>query len=672
MITQISRIRQYALVLATVWTMCLASFFAWFWHQEHTNALNIARAEARATYEKDTLYRRWATGHGGVYVPATDRTPPSPYLSHIPERDITTPSGKVLTLVNPAFMTRQVFELAGRQNNLVRGHITSLKPVRPENAPDPWEAGALQTFENGVKEVSEVQTVAGRQYMRLMRPFITEKGCLKCHGSQGYKVGDIRGGVSASVPLDELSRYTDTAIRGGAATMGVVWLLGIGMIGMGTRTLSRSTGALQESEERYRTVADYTADWEYWLGPDESFRYVSPSCKRICGYSHDEFYRDPTVMRKIIHPDDLHAYMTHAHAIPVNGFPEPIDFRIVTRGGEVRWISHTCSNVFTREGKANGRRASNRDITDRKRAEEALHEQAVVLEEEIAERQMAQETLQEQAAQLEEEIAERQVAQEELADKQVQLEQLNQSLQERVDTAIAHLRQKDQMLIQQSRLAAMGEMISNIAHQWRQPLNNVGLIVQGLQMDFNAGMLTPETMSKNVKDAMDGILFMSHTIDDFRNFFRQDKEKCDFSINGVIEKSIEFMRPSLSSHAISVEFEHTGDVIVRGYANEYAQVLINIINNAKDALITRHRDNPHIRFRLSQENGRSVVTVRDNGGGIDAEILPKIFDPYFTTKDKAQGTGIGLYMSKTIIEENMGGSLTACNVDNGAEFCIRL
>ena len=132
------------------------------------------------------------------------------------------------------------------------------------------------------------------------------------------------------------------------------------------------------------------------------------------------------------------------------------------------------------------------------------------------------------------------------------------------------------------------------------------------------------------------------------------------------------MRPSLSSHAISVEFEHTGDVIVRGYANEYAQVLLNIINNAKDVLIARHIESPRIKFRLSQENGHSVVTVRDNGGGIDAEILPKIFDPYFTTKDKLQGSGIGLYMSKAIIEENMGGSLTSCNVDNGAQFRIML
>lgn len=672
MTTQNRRIRLYASVLAVVWTASLTCSLAWLWRQERNNVLAIARAEARATYDKDTLYRRWATGHGGVYVPATDRTPPNPYLAHIPERDIVTPSGRALTLVNPAYMTRQVFEFADQQRQLVRGHITSLKPLRPENAPDPWEAGALRAFERGVKEVSGVQVMDGHRYLRLMRPFITEKGCLKCHASQGYRVGDIRGGVSASVPLETYTRYADRTIRGGVATHGVLWLLGMGMIGMGTRTLSRSSFALQESEERYRTVANHTADWEYWLGPDGGFRYVSPSCTAVCGYTHDEFYRDPGLMEKVIHPDDLAAYLTHSHATQGQGDPESIDFRIITRDGRVRWISHVCKAVFGSDGRENGRRASNRDITDRKLAEAALHNQALELEEEIAERQQAQEALQEQATLLEEEIAERQAAQEALAVKQLQLERLNASLQERIDAAIADLRRKDRMLIQQSRLAAMGEMISNIAHQWRQPLNNVGLIIQNLRLDFEAGALTADTMATEVKNAMDAILFMSHTIDDFRNFFRPDKEKGPFSITRSIDNTIEFMKASLDNHGIGVEFAATEDMVVQGYANEFTQVLLNIFNNAKDVLVARQVRAPRITVRAARENGRPVVTIRDNGGGIDAAIVSKIFDPYFTTKEKTQGTGIGLYMSKAIIEESMGGRLTAANVADGAEFRIEL
>jgi len=290
----------------------------------------------------------------------------------------------------------------------------------------------------------------------------------------------------------------------------------------------------------------------------------------------------------------------------------------------------------------------------------------------IAERLKAEEELQLQATMLEGEVAERQMAQEDLAVKQSQLESLNQSLEARITATLAETRQKDQMLIEQSRLAAMGEMISNIAHQWRQPLNNVGLIVQNMQMTFDANELTSEAMAKEVKDAMDVILFMSHTIDDFRNFFRQDRLKGSFSVRKAVSRAIDFMTPGLKHKGITVELEAEQSVDALGYANEYAQVLLNIIGNAKDVFQERKIAAPCIGIRVFCENGRSVVTVRDNGGGIESDVLPKIFDPYFTTKEKSQGTGIGLYMSKVIIEQHMGGRLTARNVEGGAEFRIEL
>ena len=290
----------------------------------------------------------------------------------------------------------------------------------------------------------------------------------------------------------------------------------------------------------------------------------------------------------------------------------------------------------------------------------------------ITEQQKVEEELHVQAALLEQEVAERQLAQEELAIKQQQLEALNQSLEERIIRTLAEIRQKDQMLIHQSRLAAMGEMISNIAHQWRQPLNNVGLIVQNIQAAFDAGELTSDAIAKEVDDAMNVILFMSHTIDDFRNFFQQDKVKCTFSVNRAVARAIEFMMPGLKHKGIAIELEEEQTSDALGYANEYAQVLLNIINNAKDVFQERQSPEPRICVRVFRENSRSVVTVCDNGGGIDADILPKIFDPYFTTKEKTQGTGIGLYMSKVIIEQHMGGMLTARNVDEGAEFRVEL
>ncbi|MCP4221045.1 MAG: DUF3365 domain-containing protein, partial [bacterium] len=193
---------RYSRLIAVLWCLLvLASMTLGLILKKH-ETLETARTQARSSFEKDILYRRWNAGHGGVYVPMTAQTPGNPYLS-VPEREITTPSGKTLTKVNPAYMTRQVHELA-RLRKGVQGHITSLNPIRPHNKPDPREKKALEQFENGIKEVHSVETMDNVVYMRLIRPLVTEKGCLKCHAVQGYKEGDIRGGICISVPMEPL------------------------------------------------------------------------------------------------------------------------------------------------------------------------------------------------------------------------------------------------------------------------------------------------------------------------------------------------------------------------------------------------------------------------------------------------------------------------------------
>lgn len=296
-------------------------------------------------------------------------------------------------------------------------------------------------------------------------------------------------------------------------------------------------------------------------------------------------------------------------------------------------------------------------------------EMARTLEMNIAELNASQLLLHEKARLLEDEIAERQVVQEDLTDKQRMLETLNRTLEERIESTVNELRQKDQTLIQQSRLAAMGEMINNIAHQWRQPLNIISLIVQGLPPREE---LTQEELDHEVGRIMEIILHMSQTIDDFRNFFRMDKEKVRFIANQSVAKAVEFISPSLTSNGIRITVTEQPEVSVTGYGNEYAQVLLNLLSNAKDILVERGVASPRIDIRIASSNGRSVVTVTDNGGGISPEVMPKIFDPYFTTKEQTQGTGIGLYMSKIIIEQNMGGSLIAQNVEGGAQFRIEV
>lgn len=260
----------------------------------------------------------------------------------------------------------------------------------------------------------------------------------------------------------------------------------------------------------------------------------------------------------------------------------------------------------------------------------------------------------------------------ELELKRQQLEKINSSLEQHINRAVAELRRKDMMLIQQNRLASMGEMISNIAHQWRQPLNNIGLIVQNLPVALESGELKVCDLEKEVAGAMEIILHMSRTIDDFRNFFRQDKEKLDFIINLVVERSLKLVATTLAHDNIRVEVGSEGEITTTGYQNEYAQVLLNILANAREVLVERMVPAPRIYIHLSRENSRSVVTIRDNGGGIADDVLPRIFDPYFTTKEPGKGTGIGLYMSKVIMEQNMDGRLTARNIAGGAEFVIEL
>ncbi|MCM0082571.1 PAS domain S-box protein [Geomonas sp. Red32] len=488
------RLRGYGAALMAAWTVTIAVSFGWLWLQERRNVREMARAEARVAFEKDTLYRKWATSHGGVYVPVDERTPPNPYLSHIPERDLTTPSGRRLTLMNPAYMTRQVFELAGREKSMVRGHITSSRPIRAANAPDPWEEQALAALEKGAREVSAEVEDGGVPSMRLMRPFRVEEGCLKCHASQGYRLGDLRGGISVTVPLAIFAGYSGRVVTSAAVAYGIIWMLGIALLALGKKKLAEMFGRLEASEERYRTVADHTAAWEYWLDPEGNFRWVSPSCEAVSTYSRDEFYDDPGLMLRIIHPDDLPRFQEHLHE---EDGPHQLDFRIVTRDGEIRWMAHVCRNVYGADGEPSGRRGSNRDITFRVQAEARLQEQTETLKEEIAERQLAQESLQEQAVLLEEEIAERQMAElsgrlsEEKFSKAFQLAPLIMSITDAKDGRFLDVNERFLELSGYSREEVIGR--TSLELGWISPQARQQILGQLGDIDRIAGLVLPFT-----------------------------------------------------------------------------------------------------------------------------------------------------------------------------------
>jgi len=259
---------------------------------------------------------------------------------------------------------------------------------------------------------------------------------------------------------------------------------------------------------------------------------------------------------------------------------------------------------------------------------------------------------------------------EEILTQSHELETINKHLEERIIAELSKNRKKDIMLIQQSRQAAMGEMIGNIAHQWVQPITAVAAIVQNIQDAHRSNGLSKEYVDGKVKQCLELIDYMAHTIDDFRNFFKPEKTPTLFNVREVVSKCISFVKETLKSHGIEYEFNASEDIFVKGYANEYSQVILNLINNAKDVLIERKVMNPKIEITIFRKDERSYTFVADNGGGIAPEIKDKIFTPYFTTKEPALGTGLGLYMSKTIIEKNMGGSLSFVDIEGGTEFCL--
>lgn len=251
-----------------------------------------------------------------------------------------------------------------------------------------------------------------------------------------------------------------------------------------------------------------------------------------------------------------------------------------------------------------------------------------------------------------------------------ELKAMYDRLEEKVDEAVRQLRERDHLLIKQSRQAAMGEMVGNIAHQWRQPLNSIAVMIQNLEDAYFYGEVNETYLREKIGRIMEIINFMSRTIDDFRYFFKPDKEKLQFSLSQTIEQALNFVSSTLLHNNISLEKNLVEGIYTEGYPNEFAQVILNIVNNAKEILLERKVSNPEIRITLSQVDGYAVVTIADNGGGVAPDVIDKIFEPYFTTKE--MGTGLGLYMSKTIIESNMNGRLKVANDEWGAVFTIEL
>jgi PAS domain S-box-containing protein len=371
---------------------------------------------------------------------------------------------------------------------------------------------------------------------------------------------------------------------------------------------------LRESEERYRAVAEYSYDWEHWIDTDGSFRYISPFCKDVTGYDRDEFYRDPQLLRKIIHPADRHVYESHfQQAFSCNDCVEPIDFRIITRDGEQRWIGHVCRPVFDSNGKPNGRRSSNRDITDRKLMEQQLLDLNADLEARVARRTS------------------------ELARLNKELESFCYSISHELRAPIARMEAFSKVLKECAENARPDELV-HLAER-------IGV------------------SSKRLRSVIDALLLMNRiTRTDL------DKEEVDLS-----EMSRRILKELLEdSPERSVNFTVPPNLVVVGDRSQLDICLHNLLGNAFK--YTSKTPEASIEIGQTSQNGSAVYFVRDNGAGFDMAFADKLFEPFCRLHNDSEfeGNGIGLATVQRIIERHGGRIWAESAPDRGATFYFTL
>lgn len=242
---------RFAFAAAAALTLGAALSLSWNLNNTYRTVEDSARTAARTAYEKDMVYRAWSSRHGGVYVPVSDYATPNPFLEGIDGRDVTTDDGRLLTLINPSYMNRQVHEME-REKTGAWGHLTSLDPIRPGNAPDKWERRALRRVLSGQEEFSEVDMIDGLEYMRLMRPVTTEESCMKCHEQHGFEVGDLRGGLSVAIPMEPFIISAAVSVRSIQFGHIITWILGIAGIVFSTNRLNEYYRNHEVAEARIR------------------------------------------------------------------------------------------------------------------------------------------------------------------------------------------------------------------------------------------------------------------------------------------------------------------------------------------------------------------------------------------------------------------------------------
>ena len=605
--------------IGIVWSIILVGLLAVDIYSVHQVTLGLVTNEAQAHLKKDNAVRFWAASHGGVYVPIDDSTPPNIYLEHVEERDIQTPSGIKLTLMNPAYIMRQLNEeFAGLYK--IPGHITSLNPLRPENAPDDWERSALEAFEEGESEILEVTDIDGESYLRLMQPLFTQEGCLKCHAHQGYKLDDVLGGVSVSVPMAPyLAEERQTIFINGISFI-LVWVIGLSGIVLGSRGLSRS---LQERDQAEKELAKSTYDLGervkelnllHTLHNIASDRGASLAdiLKRTVDIMPSG-WQYPEVACARIRVEENEYSTDNFEETPWNQTSE-----IIVRGDQIGTVE-----VGYLEEKPL--------VDDRSFLEEEYDLLATISQQlgRTIERNMAEDEVKEHSEHLEVMVKER----------------------------TQELRDAQEELISQERKIALGQIAGGMAHELRHPLGVISNSIYYLQTVLSD---IDESTNEHMSMISSEITRANKLISDLLDFshLRTPKRE-EMKLSELIEQVLEVQKPS-QGVKVSIVIPDDIPLLVMD-PGQISQVLGNLVENAYQAMpeggeltIKAHTIENSKDSEKSMESECIVLSIQDTGTGISEENMKKLFDPLFSTKER--GIGLGLAISESIIEAN-GGSI---------------
>lgn len=500
--------------------------------------------------------------------------------------------------MNPAYIIRQMFDEFPIEYGVL-GRIVSLKPLNPKNTPDEWERKALLGFEKGEKEKFEFTAINGEEYLRLMKPMTTEKSCLKCHAFQGYKVGDIRGGVGVSIKMSPL--WQASSQQRNMFSFFHLLILFVGFVGIWGASMRISKNAseqiianetIKNAKLKFHTIVDFTYDWEYWIKNDNLLEYVSPSCERITGYSADEFLGNNKLLDEIIIDEDKLIWEKHNAETGIETLKlREIQFRIKRKDDQIVWIEHACQPVIDKNGIPHGFRASNRDITERKQTEEA--------------------------------------------------------------------RKRETQLVQTQKMEAIGTLAGGIAHDF----NNLLCVVMGnisLALDdLNLDMETSEIL-KEAEDACILAKELSARLITFSKGGNPVKEM--ISINDLVKDMVvSVLRGSNINPEISItntirNVNIDEDQIKQVVRNIVINAKEAMNDNGQLTVSCENIDIGEEGFKTLRQGKYIKISFEDNGCGISEKNLEKIFDPYFSTKDMGayKGQGLGLTVTYSIIQKHGG------------------